>query len=166
MGWYIEYNLLSSFVDNMFKKRIRVNLLTFEYLCTILERVLKLKNDTNMRNNILIHTRVALTLAWLGSSNILIMCGDLYGITHNTTSIIIKECFETIKNHVRFLVFEKPTLAHIKKNASEFEHLGTPYVWGTIDRSYIPIIASSWDPASYYCRKWFYSALLQGVVDA
>jgi hypothetical protein len=36
----------------------------------------------------------------------------------------------------------------------------------TIDSSHIPIIAPQNDLAFYYCRKWFYFALLQGVVDA
>lgn len=37
---------------------------------------------------------------------------------------------------------------------------------GTVDRSHIPIIAPPLDPTSYYCRKGYYSALFQGVVDA
>ncbi len=40
-----------------------------------------------------------------------------------------------------------------------------PYVFGTIDHSHIPIIAPPNDLAFYYCRKWFYSVLIQGVVD-
>ena len=57
------------------------------------------------------------------------MCVNLCGITHNTTSITIRECYEAIKNHVRPLVLEIPTYAHNKKIASRFEHrLGIPYV--------------------------------------
>jgi len=37
---------------------------------------------------------------------------------------------------------------------------------GAIDGSHIPIIASPIDPTSYYCRKDYYSVLLQGVVDS
>jgi len=39
-----------------------------------------------------------------------------------------------------------------------------PYILGAIDGSHIPIIAPSIDLALYYCRKGFYSVLLQGVV--
>ncbi|HYP42886.1 MAG TPA: transposase family protein [Candidatus Nitrosocosmicus sp.] len=51
--------------------------------------------------------------------------------------------------------------------ASEFEEVqGISYVIGAVDGSHIPIIAPKIDPASYYCRKGFYSALLQGVVNS
>ena len=43
---------------------------------------------------------------------------------------------------------------------------GIPYIIGAVDGSYVPIIAPKIDPASYCCRKCFYSALLQGVVDS
>jgi hypothetical protein len=50
--------------------------------------------------------------------------------------------------------------------AAEFEALkGIPYVIGAIGGNHIPIIAPPIDPTSYYCRKGYYSVLLQGVVD-
>ncbi len=64
-------------------------------------------------------------------------------------------------------MFEKPTLVKIKSIATKFEALhGILYVLKTIDGNHIPIIAPPNDLASYYCRKWFYFALLQGVVNA
>lgn len=64
------------------------------------------------------------------------MCAELYEIVHNITSILVRECFEAIENHVRSLVFEKPTLAHILKNASDFEEFhGILYVFSAIDGS-------------------------------
>ena len=55
----------------------------------------------------------------------------------------------------------------MKKIAAEFEALhGIPLIIGAIDGSHIPIIAPSNDPVSYYCRKGFYSCLLQGVVNS
>jgi hypothetical protein len=53
-----------------------------------------------------------------------------------------------------------------KTNKQRKKLHGIPYVLGTINGSHIPSIAPSWDPASYYCRKGFDSALLQRVVDA
>ena len=142
-----------------------------------------------MRKYIPIHTRVALTLASLGGHNILIMCVDLYEIAHSIASMIIREYCEAIKIHVRPLVYLKPTLPCItKKFTFDSKHLhgslqlifqfiqkktkntqtnlhGIPNVLGIINGSHIPIIAPSWDAASYYCRKGFDSALLQRVVD-
>ena len=55
----------------------------------------------------------------------------------------------------------------MKKIIAEFEALhGIPLIIGAIDDSHIPIIAPIHDPVSYYCRKGFYSCLLQGVVDS
>ena len=55
----------------------------------------------------------------------------------------------------------------MKQITLEFESLhGIPYILGAIDGSHIPIIAPSIDHASYYCRKGFYSVLLQGVVNS
>lgn len=39
------------------------------------------------------------------------------------------------------------------------------YVMGEVNGSHIPIIASPADPTSYYYRKGFSLALLQGVVE-
>ena len=51
--------------------------------------------------------------------------------------------------------------------AAKFEALhGIPFILGAIDGSHIPIVALFHDSVSYYCRKGFYSCLLQGVVDA
>jgi hypothetical protein len=60
----------------------------------------------------------------------------------------------------------KQTDSSLRAIAVEFEKLhGIPYIIGVVDGSHIPIIVPSIDPTSYYCRKGFYSALLQGVVD-
>ena len=79
----------------------------------------------------------------------------------------MRELCEGIKSVLRPLVYPKPTLSRMKQITLEFESLhGISYILGTIDGSHIPIIAPSIDPASYYCRKGFYSILLQGVVDS
>jgi len=54
----------------------------------------------------------------------------------------------------------------MKQIAAKFESLhGIPYILGAIDGSHISIIAPSIDCASHYCRKGFYSVLLQVEVD-
>jgi hypothetical protein len=55
----------------------------------------------------------------------------------------------------------------LKRILAKFEEFrGIPYVIGSVDGSHITIIAPPIDPTSYYCRKGFYSAFLQGVVDS
>jgi len=63
-------------------------------------------------------------------------------------------------------VIEKQFETTLRKIANEFEELmGLPYVIGVVDGSHLPI-CSSINPTSYYCRKGFYLALFQGVVDS
>jgi hypothetical protein len=47
----------------------------------------------------------------------------------------------------------------------EHEEELVPYIIGAVDGSHISIITPPIDPTSYYCRKSFYSALLQGIED-
>jgi hypothetical protein len=59
---------------------------------------------------------------------------------------------------------DKSALGHPDQGADLTEWL--LYVFGAIDRSHILIIAPWNDPTFYYCKKYIYFALLQGVVDA
>ena len=43
---------------------------------------------------------------------------------------------------------------------------GFPQVIGAIDGSHIPILKPTESPSDYFCRKGFYSIILQGVVDS
>ena len=88
-------------------------------------------------------------------------------LAESTISIIDRECCKAIKVLVKPLVFPPLTKEHIQIIASKFEKLrGIPYIIGVVDSNHVPIIAPKIDPASYYCRKGFYSALLQGIVDS
>ena len=52
---------------------------TFKYLCNLLRPFLK-KEDTLLRQTILMECRVATTLYQLGSRNTLMMIGDFFGL--------------------------------------------------------------------------------------
>ena len=94
------------------------------------------------------------------------MYGEVYGISRSSTSIIFREFCVAIKKHLKPLVIRKQTKTSLRAMAAEFEKLhGILYIIGIVDGSHIPIIAPLIDPTSCYCRKGFYYALLQGVVD-
>jgi hypothetical protein len=77
---------------------------------------------------------------------------DLYGIGENTASVIIQECCEAIKFHLKPLTIDTLTKEQITANSKEFEALhGIPYSIGTIDGSYILITAPIHDASTYYC---------------
>jgi len=94
------------------------------------------------------------------------MIGDLFWVGLSITFIIVKGCCEAIKIYLRPLVFKKQTLILMKQIAKGFEALhGILFILRAIDSSYIPIQAPSHDLVAYYCRKGFYSCLLEGIVD-
>lgn len=43
---------------------------------------------------------------------------------------------------------------------------GLPYIIGVVDDSHVRIIAPKIDPASCYCKEYFYSLLLQGILHS
>ena len=147
----MDCTLLGSCLEEVFRKRCRVNLSTFKYLCNLLGLVLEKKN-THLRDSISVECRVAIILYRLGSGNTLIMIADLFGLGESTTSIIVRECYEAIRILLKPLVFKRPILVWMKKITTEFEALhGIPLIIKAIDGSHIPIIAPSNDLVSYYC---------------
>jgi hypothetical protein len=120
-----------------------------------------------MRLAIPIRTRVALSLNRLCSGNSLRVSAETYGIHESIASIIVRKFCTAIDKHLKSLVIEKQSASTLRRMAAEFEVLkGIPYVIGTVDGSYISIIAPLIDPTTYYCRIGYYSVLLQGIVDS
>ena len=76
---FLECTLLRSYLELDFSKQLRMSVFIFKYLCTILELVLK-KEDTNIRASILVECRIAITLSYLRTGNILMMVGDWYSL--------------------------------------------------------------------------------------
>jgi hypothetical protein len=163
---FMERQLLGSYSTYAFKQHTRLLPETFEYLCGVLAPSL-IRSDSHMRLAIPVRTRVALSLNRLCSGNSLRGCAETYGIHESTASIIVREFCIAIDKHLKPLVIEKQSAATLRRMAAEFEALkGIPYVIGAVDGSHIPIIAPPIDPTSYYCRKGYYSVLLQGIVDS
>jgi hypothetical protein len=164
--FFLENQLFGSYTSHLFRQHTRLLPETFEYLCGVLAPSLY-RVDTNMRCAIPLKARVALSLCRLCSGNSLRGCAEIYGVHESTASIIVREFCMAVEKHLKPLVIEKQTASTLRRIAGEFEELrGIPYVIGAVDGSHIPIIAPPLDPTSYYCRKGYYSALLQGVVDA
>ena len=163
---FADRHLFGCYLVKLFKQHTRLFPQTFDYLCGILFQSLS-RLDTKYRASIPLRNRVALSLNRLSSGNSLCGCAKTYGIHESIASIIVREFCATIEKHLKPLVIEKQSKTTLSRIVAEFEELrGLPYVIGAVDGSHIPIIAPPIDPTSYYCRKGFYSALLQGVVDS
>ena len=162
---HFESGKPTSFSPHMIKERVRLNYETFKYVCEVVRPMLE-KSGTRMELGIDVETQVAVTLSRLSTGNTLRMCGEMYGLVESTASVIVRKCCEAIRVLLKPLVFVKLTRQRIEAMALEFEEVrGIPYIIGAVDGSHIPIIAPEVDPGFYYCRKGFYSALLQGIVD-
>ena len=64
------------------------------------------------------------------------------------------------------MIIRKKMESSLRVMVVEFERLhGISYIIDVVDESHIAIIVPPIDPTSYYCKKSFYFALLQRVVD-
>jgi hypothetical protein len=111
----MKNQLLQSYFEKMFQQRTRLGYDTFYSLIKVVGPSLERKN-TQVRESILVRTKITMALTQLSSENSLQMCGEVYGIVKNTTSIIMREFCSTIRKHLKPLVTPKLTRDNIKKS--------------------------------------------------
>ncbi len=80
----------------MFCQHMRLGSTIFKYLYQVLTLAIS-KTYTNIKACIPMETKVAITFSRLGSGNILLACGEIYGVAIGTTSTIVKEGFVAIR---------------------------------------------------------------------
>ena len=163
---FFDQNLLGSFNARELKGRMRIDVSTFEYLCSTLAPLLQ-RQDTTMRLVVPVQVKVAVSITRLATGNSIQSISDLYRIGLSTgQSAVSQFCgvmkFVLLKKFIRW-----PFSDVMKKISQEFQCLHQiPYVVGTVDGSHIPIIAPRLHAADYYNRKGFHSILLHGVVSS
>ena len=86
----------TTYSPRMIKERIRLNKETYFHLFHVPCPLLK-NSGTQMELGINVKIQVAITLSRLSNGNTLKMCGEMYGLTKPTTSIIVRNCCEAIK---------------------------------------------------------------------
>jgi hypothetical protein len=80
------------------------------------------------------------------------MCGEVYDIAKNITSITMREFCLIIRKHLKPLVIPKLTRNKIKEIIVGFESLhGIPYILSAINGSHISIVTIKVDPKSQCC---------------
>ena len=80
---FFDRNLLGSFNAREFKARMRMDVSTFEYLCSTLAPSL-LKQDTNMQSAIHVQVKMAVAISKLATYNFMQTIADLYRIGLST----------------------------------------------------------------------------------
>ncbi len=83
--------MFSSYIEKMFKQRIRVFHGTFRYLCEKLGSHLR-KQHTPMRDPILVEDKVVMFLMRLGNGNGIQLMSDLFGVAKGIISMIVESC--------------------------------------------------------------------------
>ena len=163
---FFDQNLLGSFNAREFKGRMRMDVSTFEYLCSTLAPELH-RQDTGMRLAIPVQVKVAISISRLATGNSMQGIADLYRIGLSSSQLAVSQFCTAIKNKLLAKFISWPSPSIMDRYAQEFEELqGIPYVVGAVDGSHIPIIAPRLHAPDYYNRKGFHSVLLQGVVSA
>ena len=163
---FFDRNLLGSFNAREFKGRMRMELSTFEYLCSTLAPDLQ-RRDTRLRLAIPVHVKVAVAISRLATGNSMQSIADLYRIGLSSSQVAVSQFCVAVKTHLLQNFIKWPTPVIMEKYARDFQDIhGIPYVVGAVDGSHIPIVAPRLHAADYYNRKGFYSVLLQGVVTS
>ena len=163
---FFDQNLLGSFNAREFKGRMRMDVSTFEYLCSTLAPFLT-RQDTHLRLAVPVQVKVAVSISRLATSNSMRSIADLYKIGLSTSQDAVSQFTSAMKQMLLKKFIRWPSAVIMDKFAQEFQNLhGIPYVVGAVDGSHIPIIGPRLHAAEYYNRKGFHSILLQGVVSS
>ena len=93
---FFDQNLLGSFNSREFKGRMRMDVSTFEYLCSNLAPDLQ-RRDTNMRLAIPVQVKIVVSITRLASGNSMQCIADLYMIGLSSSQIAISEFCVAIK---------------------------------------------------------------------
>ena len=115
-------NLLGSFNAREFKAQMRMDVSTFEYLCSSLAPAL-LKQNTNMRQAIPVQVKVAVAISRLVTSNSIQTIADLYRIGMPTSQLAVRQFTCAIKSVLLKKFIMWPSTSSMHKLASEFENL-------------------------------------------
>ena len=163
---FFDRNLLGSFNAREFKGRMRMDVSTFEFLCSTLAPSLQ-RQDTNMRSAVPVQVKVAVSISRLATGNSMQSIADLYRIGLSTSQMAVSQFINAVKLLLLKKYIRWPSTTIMAKFAQEFEDIhGIPYVVGAVDGSHIPIVAPRLHAGDYYNRKGFHSILLQAVVSS
>lgn len=163
---FFDQNLLGSFNSREFKCRMRLDVSTFEFLCSTLAPFLT-RQDTRMRLAVPVQVKVAVSISRLATGSSMQSIADMYKIGLSTSQLAVSQFTSAMKKVLLKKFIRWPSASVMDKFAQEFQNLhNIPYVVGAVDGSHIPIVAPRLHAADYYNRKGFHSVLLQGVVSS
>ena len=120
-----------------------------------------------MRKAIPVRKRIGITLWYLATNMDFRSLGHLIGVSKSTVCITVKEvCAEIVNILLPIKYIKIPSGEVLKQVIRGFKHkLGFLQCAGAVDGTHIRIVAPRECPVDCYCRKGWYSIILQGVVN-
>lgn len=151
--------------DQQFQANFRISHETFDFLLSRISWRIS-KRNTNMRKSIPADKRLAVTLYLLGDGSSLRSVANIFGISEQSVSNIIRNVTGAIIAELAKEFIAIPSGQHLIDVMNGFQALsGLPNCVGAVDGSHISIKAPTQNPIDYYNRKQDYSIVLQGVCD-
>ncbi|GFY44981.1 DDE Tnp4 domain-containing protein [Trichonephila inaurata madagascariensis] len=138
----------------------------FDNLLSIVGPVIA-KKDTNYRDSIQPKDRLALTLRYLATEDLMASLSYLFRIGRSTTSAIIKETCEAISSSLKPIVLAKPDQNKWLDIAEAYyEQWQFPNCLGAIDGKHVLIQAPPKSGSRFHNYKGTFSIILLACVDA
>ena len=138
---------------------------TFNTICTELRPFIE-RDVSRFRQPVCIRTRVAVTLWRLATNIEYRTIAELFGLGRSTVCEIVIDTCDAIAGHLAPRHIYIPQNESLKEVVDGFEwRWGFPQAAGAIDGTHIPILKPHHSAADYYCRKGYYSLLMQALVD-
>lgn len=153
-------------LDHWWKENFRVTRGTFEYICQLVGPALQ-RQDTHMRNAIPVEKRLGASLWRLATGECYRSCRLMIGLSK---SAVVECCHEFVQqlcllkgNYIKF----PTTRAEVQAKVNGFsEWSKIPNITGADGGTHVPIKAPKTNHEDYFNRKYYYSYVLQGVVDS
>lgn len=147
-----------------FKKNFRVTQSTFSYILCKCQSLVRA--DTNMRNAIPLHKRVAVLLYRAATSAEERTVTNLFGISAASVNIIFHEFCFVIGDSVDSQFLRMPAVDAVEEHIRLFSAvLGFPQGFGALDGCHIKVSPPKEHTQDYYNYKGWYSIILLALVD-
>ena len=119
---FFDQVLLGSFNEREFKGRMRMDISTFEYLCSTLAPELQIQ-DTKLRLAIPVQVKVAVSISRLATGNSMQCIADLHKIGLSSSQLAISQFCGAIKKNLLRKFINWPSPSTMERYAHEFQDL-------------------------------------------
>ncbi|KAL3854249.1 hypothetical protein ACJMK2_013523 [Sinanodonta woodiana] len=157
---------LPLYSDHQFRRTLRVPRNIFSVLLDVMKEDLKHTPHFGGRHPVQPEDKLAVFLKYIGSTDTLLIIGQLFNLTEYSVIKARREVTEAILNRLLSTTIKWPTPQELNNVTNEFNNITAqnfPGIVGAMDGSHIAIATPLKSPHSYFNRKKFHSVVLQAV---